>query len=148
MVVRMPWGGLRRAGPYHSQNTEAWFYRTAGLKIVVPSTPHDARALMASAVADPDPVLYYEHIALYRDPRIKQAMTDIRTVSYLLHPPFLDDGGLLSALRWYAAGFAPSARQVPANPKTSVSTTASPRIAASGIGKKTHSLRIGPVTSA
>jgi 2-oxoisovalerate dehydrogenase E1 component len=76
MVVRMPWGGLRHAGPYHSQNTEAWFYRTAGLKIVVPSTPHDARALMASAVADPDPVLYYEHIALYRDPRIKQMLAD------------------------------------------------------------------------
>jgi 2-oxoisovalerate dehydrogenase E1 component len=72
MVVRMPWGGLRHAGPYHSQNTEPWFYRTPGLKIVVPSTPFDARALMASAVADPDPVLYYEHIALYRDPRIKQ----------------------------------------------------------------------------
>jgi 2-oxoisovalerate dehydrogenase E1 component len=76
MVLRMPWGGLRHAGPYHSQNTEAWFYRTPGLKIVVPSTPHDARALMASAVADPDPVLYYEHIALYRDPRIKQAIAD------------------------------------------------------------------------
>src|SRR4029077_8042342 len=74
MVLRMPWGGLRHAGPYHSQNTEAWFYRTPGLKIVVPSTPADARALMASAVADPDPVLYYEHIALYRDPRIKQEM--------------------------------------------------------------------------
>ena len=74
MVVRMPWGGLRHAGPYHSQNTEPWFYRTPGLKIVVPSTPADARALMASAVADPDPVLYYEHIALYRDPRIKQAL--------------------------------------------------------------------------
>src|SRR6185312_8103962 len=62
MVVRMPWGGLRHAGPYHSQNTEPWFYRTPGLKIVTPSTPHDARALLASAVADPDPVLYYEHI--------------------------------------------------------------------------------------
>jgi 2-oxoisovalerate dehydrogenase E1 component beta subunit len=74
MVVRMPWGGLRHAGPYHSQNTEPWFYRTPGLKIVVPSTPHDARALMAAAVADPDPVLYYEHIALYRDPRIKQTL--------------------------------------------------------------------------
>jgi 2-oxoisovalerate dehydrogenase E1 component beta subunit len=74
MVVRMPWGGLRHAGPYHSQNTEPWFYRTPGLKIVVPSTPADARALMAAAVADPDPVLYYEHIALYRDPRIKQAL--------------------------------------------------------------------------
>ena len=76
MVVRMPWGGLRHAGPYHSQNTEPWFYRTPGLKIVTPSTPQDARALMAAAVADPDPVLYYEHIALYRDPRIKQALPD------------------------------------------------------------------------
>ncbi len=76
MVVRMPWGGLRSAGPYHSQNTEPWFYRTPGLKIVAPSTPADARALMASAVADPDPVLYYEHIALYRDPRIRQRLDD------------------------------------------------------------------------
>ena len=76
MVVRMPFGGLRQAGPYHSQNTEAWFYRTPGLKIVVPSTPHDARALLASAVADLDPVLYYEHIALYRDPRIKQTLPE------------------------------------------------------------------------
>jgi len=74
MVLRMPWGGLRHAGPYHSQNTEPWFYRTPGLKIVVPSTPLDARAAMAAAVADPDPVLYYEHIALYRDPKIKQAL--------------------------------------------------------------------------
>ena len=76
MVVRMPWGGLRKAGPYHSQNTEPWFYRTPGLKIVAPSTPADARALMASAVADPDPVLYYEHIGLYRDPRVKQELGD------------------------------------------------------------------------
>jgi 2-oxoisovalerate dehydrogenase E1 component len=76
MVLRMPWGGLRHAGPYHSQNTEGWFYRVPGLKIVAPSTPHDARALMAAAVADPDPILYYEHIALYRDPRIKQLLAD------------------------------------------------------------------------
>jgi 2-oxoisovalerate dehydrogenase E1 component len=77
MVVRMPWGGLRHAGPYHSQNTEAWFYRTPGLKIVVPSTPEDARALMAAAVADLDPVLFYEHIALYRDPSIKQVLPGV-----------------------------------------------------------------------
>jgi 2-oxoisovalerate dehydrogenase E1 component beta subunit len=70
----MPWGGLRHAGPFHSQNTEAWFYRTPGLKIVAPSTPQDARGLIAAAVADPDPVLFYEHIALYRDPRIKQRL--------------------------------------------------------------------------
>jgi 2-oxoisovalerate dehydrogenase E1 component beta subunit len=81
MVVRMPWGGLRHAGPYHSQNTEPWFYRTPGLKIVTPSTPHDARALMAAAVADPDPVLYYKHIALYRDPRIKQALDETAPAS-------------------------------------------------------------------
>ncbi|MCL4170967.1 UNVERIFIED_CONTAM: hypothetical protein GTU68_039327, partial [Idotea baltica] len=66
MVVRMPWGGLRSAGPYHSQNTEPWFYRTPGLKIVAPSTPEDARALLRAAVEDPDPVLFYEHIGLYR----------------------------------------------------------------------------------
>jgi 2-oxoisovalerate dehydrogenase E1 component beta subunit len=76
MVLRMPWGGLRHAGPYHSQNTEPWFYRTPGLKIVAPSTPSDARALMASAVLDPDPVLYYEHIGLYRDPRVKQKLDE------------------------------------------------------------------------
>jgi 2-oxoisovalerate dehydrogenase E1 component len=76
MVLRMPWGGLRYAGPYHSQNTEAWFYRVPGLKIVAPSTPYDARALMIAAAADPDPVLYYEHIALYRDPKIKQSLAE------------------------------------------------------------------------
>jgi 2-oxoisovalerate dehydrogenase E1 component beta subunit len=77
MVVRMPWGGLRHAGPYHSQNTEPWFYRTPGLKIVTPSTPFDARALMLAAVRDPDPVLFYEHIALYRNPKIRQRMEDL-----------------------------------------------------------------------
>ena len=76
MVVRMPWGGLRSAGPYHSQNTEPWFYRCPGLKIVAPSTPEDARALLLAAVADPDPVLFYEHIGLYRDPKIKQLLSD------------------------------------------------------------------------
>jgi len=73
-VVRMPWGGLRRAGPYHSQDTSPWFYRTPGLKIIAPSTPHDARALLVAAARDPDPVLYYEHIALYRKPEIKQTL--------------------------------------------------------------------------
>jgi pyruvate/2-oxoglutarate/acetoin dehydrogenase E1 component/TPP-dependent pyruvate/acetoin dehydrogenase alpha subunit len=74
MVVRLPWGGLRSAGPFHSQNTEAWFYRVPGLKIAAPSTPEDARALFLSALADPDPVLFYEHIALYRDPRRRQRL--------------------------------------------------------------------------
>ncbi len=72
-VVRMPWGGLRRAGPYHSQDTSPWFYRTPGLVIVAPSTPYDAWHLIQDAADCDDPVLYYEHIALYRKPSIKQS---------------------------------------------------------------------------
>jgi 2-oxoisovalerate dehydrogenase E1 component beta subunit len=103
MVVRMPFGGLRHAGPYHSQNTEPWFYRTAGLKIVVPSTPHDARALLASAVADPDPVLYYEHIALYRDPRVKQVLSDERPAPIPLGKAALRRAGRDLAIVSYGA---------------------------------------------
>jgi 2-oxoisovalerate dehydrogenase E1 component beta subunit len=103
MVVRMPWGGLRSAGPYHSQNTEAWFYRTPGLKIVVPSTPSDARALMASAVADPDPVLYYEHIALYRDPRIRQLLDPAAPASVPIGKAALRRSGSDLALISYGA---------------------------------------------
>ncbi|MGH9399172.1 MAG: alpha-ketoacid dehydrogenase subunit alpha/beta, partial [Thermoanaerobaculia bacterium] len=103
MVVRMPWGGLRHAGPFHSQNTEPWFYRTPGLKIVVPSTPHDARALMASAVNDPDPVLYYEHIALYRDPRIKQALPEAPPAAIPLGKAALRRAGKHLAIVSYGA---------------------------------------------
>src|SRR3954453_905806 len=103
MVVRLPWGGLRHAGPYHSQNTEAWFYRTPGLKIVVPSTPYDARALMAAAVADPDPVLFYEHIALYRDPRIKQALLEPPPAPLPLGKAALRRGGADLAIVSYGA---------------------------------------------
>lgn len=78
MTLRMPWGGLRRAGPYHSQDTAPWFYRTPGLKIVAPSTPQDAYELIMSAVLDDNPVLFYEHIGLYRDPSIKQELRPIR----------------------------------------------------------------------
>ncbi len=72
VTIRLPWGGLRNAGPFHSQNTEPWFYRTPGLKIVCPSTPLEAKALLKSAIRDDNPVLFYEHIALYRAPDIKQ----------------------------------------------------------------------------
>jgi 2-oxoisovalerate dehydrogenase E1 component beta subunit len=103
MVVRMPWGGLRHAGPYHSQNTEPWFYRTPGLKIAVPSTPSDARALLASALADPDPVLYYEHIALYRDPRIRQALPEEAPVPIPLGQAALRRSGKDLAIVSYGA---------------------------------------------
>ncbi|RYE25500.1 MAG: dehydrogenase [Sphingobacteriales bacterium] len=66
VVVRMPTGGGVGAGPFHSQSTEAWFTHTPGLKVVYPSTPEDAKGLIAAAIADPNPVMFFEHKALYR----------------------------------------------------------------------------------
>lgn len=66
VVIRMPSGGGVGAGPFHSQSTEAWFTHTPGLKVVYPSTPEDAKGLMISALEDPNPVMYFEHKALYR----------------------------------------------------------------------------------
>ena len=66
VVVRMPTGGGVGAGPFHSQSNEAWFVHTPGLKVVYPSTPEDAKGLMISAINDPNPVMYFEHKALYR----------------------------------------------------------------------------------
>ena len=65
-VIRMPTGGGVGAGPFHSQSTEAWFYHVPGLKIVYPSNPRDAKGLLIEAINDPNPVLYFEHKALYR----------------------------------------------------------------------------------
>lgn len=66
VVVRMPTGAGVGAGPFHSQSNEAWFFHTPGLKIVYPSNPHDAKGLLAAAIEDPNPYLYFEHKALYR----------------------------------------------------------------------------------
>lgn len=66
VVVRMPTGGGVGAGPFHSQSNEAWFVHTPGLKIVYPSTPADAKGLLIAAINDPNPVLFFEHKALYR----------------------------------------------------------------------------------
>ncbi|NSL89493.1 dehydrogenase [Chitinophaga sp. Mgbs1] len=66
VVIRMPAGGGVGAGPFHSQTNEAWFTHVPGLKVVYPSTPADAKGLLAAAIADPNPVLYFEHKALYR----------------------------------------------------------------------------------
>src|SRR5205809_6258136 len=66
LVVRAPYGGGVRTPELHSDSLEGVFLQTPGLKIVVPSTPYDAKGLLASAVADPDPVLFLEHIKLYR----------------------------------------------------------------------------------
>lgn len=66
VVVRMPTGAGTAAGPFHSQSNEAWFFHTPGLKIVYPSNPADAKGLLTAAIEDPNPVMYFEHKALYR----------------------------------------------------------------------------------
>jgi 2-oxoisovalerate dehydrogenase E1 component len=66
VVVRMPCGGGVGAGPFHSQTNEAWFTKTPGLKVVYPAFPYDAKGLLATAINDPNPVLFFEHKALYR----------------------------------------------------------------------------------
>ncbi|MEL7059541.1 MAG: dehydrogenase E1 component subunit alpha/beta [Acidobacteriota bacterium] len=72
LVVRLPTGGGVGAGPFHSQNPEAWFAHVAGLKVVAPATAQDAKALLQAAIRDPNPVVFCEHKYLYR--RIKAPM--------------------------------------------------------------------------
>jgi 2-oxoisovalerate dehydrogenase E1 component len=66
VVIRMPTGAGVGAGPFHSQSNEAWFVHTPGLKVVYPSTPGDAKGLLIAAINDANPVIYFEHKALYR----------------------------------------------------------------------------------
>jgi len=66
VVVRMPTGAGVAAGPFHSQSNEAWFFHTPGLKVVFPSNTYEAKGLLAAAIEDPNPVMYFEHKALYR----------------------------------------------------------------------------------
>lgn len=66
VVIRMPTGAGVSAGPFHSQSNEAWFFHTPGLKIVYPSNSYDAKGLLLSAIEDPNPILFFEHKALYR----------------------------------------------------------------------------------
>lgn len=69
IVIRAPWGGGNRAGPFHSQCAEAWFAHVPGLKVVIPSTPHDAKGLLIAAIRDPNPVIVFEPKYLYRRDR-------------------------------------------------------------------------------
>ena len=98
VVIRMPTGGGVGAGPFHSQSNEAWFAHTPGLKVVYPSTPEDAKGLMIAAINDPNPVMFFEHKALYRSisgplpdeyyeteigkARLVQEGTDISIITY------------------------------------------------------------------
>jgi 2-oxoisovalerate dehydrogenase E1 component beta subunit len=76
MVLRLPSGGGFSGGPFHSQCPESSFTHVPGLKVVCPATPHDAKGLLATAIEDPNPVLYFEHKHLYR--RIKGEVPDER----------------------------------------------------------------------
>jgi 2-oxoisovalerate dehydrogenase E1 component len=66
VVIRMPCGAGVGAGPFHSQTNEAWFTKVPGLKVVYPAFPYDAKGLLATAINDPNPVMFFEHKALYR----------------------------------------------------------------------------------
>ncbi|MEY8849056.1 thiamine pyrophosphate-dependent enzyme [Psychroserpens sp. XS_ASV72] len=81
VVVRMPCGGGVAAGPFHSQTNEAWFTKTPGLKVVYPAFPYDAKGLLATAINDPNPVLFFEHKALYRSVR-QEVPTDYYTLPF------------------------------------------------------------------
>jgi 2-oxoisovalerate dehydrogenase E1 component len=81
VVVRMPCGAGVGAGPFHSQTNEAWFTKTPGLKVVYPAFPYDAKGLLATAINDPNPVLYFEHKALYRSIR-QEVPTDYFTIPF------------------------------------------------------------------
>lgn len=79
VVVRMPCGAGVGAGPFHSQTSEAWFTKTPGLKVVYPAFPYDAKGLLNTAISDPNPVMYFEHKALYRSVR-QEVPTDYYTL--------------------------------------------------------------------
>ncbi|MBD3638328.1 MAG: dehydrogenase [Crocinitomicaceae bacterium] len=74
VVVRMPTGGGSAAGPFHSQSNEAWFTHTPGLKVVYPSSPTEAKGLLAASIEDPNPVIFFEHKGLYRS--VKEEVPD------------------------------------------------------------------------
>ena len=81
VVVRMPCGAGVGAGPFHSQTNEAWFTHTPGLKVVYPAFPYDAKGLLATSIEDPNPVLFFEHKALYRSIR-QDVPTDYYTLTF------------------------------------------------------------------
>ena len=101
IVVRLPAGGGVGAGPFHSQNPEAWFAHVAGLKVVCPATALDARDLLKAAIRDPNPVVFCEHKFLYR--RIKQALPDSTVVEPLGRARIARTGSAVSLIS-YGAG--------------------------------------------
>ncbi|HTS89407.1 MAG TPA: alpha-ketoacid dehydrogenase subunit beta [Gemmatimonadales bacterium] len=100
LVVRGPSGGYVRGGPFHSQNPEAAFLHTPGLKIVAPATPRDAKGLIKSAIRDDDPVLYFEHKYLYR--RVKEELPDPELLVPIGPARVAREGADLTVITWSA----------------------------------------------
>ncbi|MBX3459769.1 MAG: alpha-ketoacid dehydrogenase subunit beta [Planctomycetes bacterium] len=80
MTLRLPWGGGVSGGPFHSGCMEAWFLNVPGLKLICPSTPRDAKAAIKAAIRDDNPVLYFEHKHMYRDPKLRQEVGDVEAL--------------------------------------------------------------------
>ena len=100
-VLRMPCGAGVAAGPFHSQTNEAWFTKTPGLKVVYPAFPKDAKGLLATAINDPNPVLFFEHKALYRSVR-QEVPTDYFTIP-LGEAAVLREGETITVIAYGAA---------------------------------------------
>src|SRR5436309_581344 len=100
IVVRLPSGGGFSGGPFHSQNPESSFAHIPGLKCVCPSTPEDAKGLLASAIEDPNPVLYFEHKHLYR--RLKAEVPEERYTIPFGEARLHREGEDISVITWGA----------------------------------------------
>ena len=101
VVLRMPCGAGVAAGPFHSQTNEAWFTKTPGLKVVYPAFPYDAKGLLATSINDPNPVLFFEHKALYRSIR-QEVPLDYYTLPFG-KASVLQEGNTISIIS-YGAG--------------------------------------------
>ncbi len=97
-VLRMPTGAGNQAGPFHSQSPEAWFFKTPGLKIVFPSSPTDAKGLLNAAIADPNPVIYFEHKGLYRT--ITEEVPDNHYITPIGKGKLISEGDDLSIITY------------------------------------------------
>ena len=102
VVIRMPTGAGVGAGPFHSQSNEAWFTHTPGLKVVYPAFPADAKGLLAAAIEDPNPVMFFEHKALYRS--IYQEVNDDYYTIEIGKANLLKDREMMLVLFTYGAG--------------------------------------------
>jgi 2-oxoisovalerate dehydrogenase E1 component beta subunit len=100
IVVRGPSGGYVRGGPFHSQNPEAAFLHTPGLKIVCPATARDAKGLLKAAIRDEDPVLFFEHKYLYR--RVKEDLPDGDLLTPIGSARVAREGRDLTIVTWSA----------------------------------------------